>query len=115
MYKLVLFCTFENNMSYIAKISPNTSKINYTLTIAHFQCIFKIFLLFKKDKIIKYTDLFISHIKVMTYTNFYQYLLHQDQSKEFFSKSGYINRPHRSRLTARNLEATTLLLLLFSK
>ncbi|RNA30517.1 hypothetical protein BpHYR1_029217 [Brachionus plicatilis] len=33
----------------------------------------------------------------------------QDQLKEFFSKSGYINRPHRSRLTARNLEATTLL------
>ncbi|RNA31694.1 hypothetical protein BpHYR1_004626 [Brachionus plicatilis] len=40
---------------------------------------------------------------------FYQYLLHLDQLKEFFSKSGYINRPHRSRLTARNLEATTLL------
>ncbi|RMZ95518.1 hypothetical protein BpHYR1_045847 [Brachionus plicatilis] len=38
-----------------------------------------------------------------------QYQLHQDQLKEFFSKSGYINRPHRSRLTARNLEATTLL------
>ncbi|RNA35874.1 hypothetical protein BpHYR1_018616 [Brachionus plicatilis] len=41
--------------------------------------------------------------------NFYQYMLHQDQLKEFFSKSGYINRPDRSRLTARNLEATTLL------
>ncbi|RNA41472.1 hypothetical protein BpHYR1_010470 [Brachionus plicatilis] len=25
--------------------------------------------------------------------NFYQYLLHQDQLKELFSKSGYINRP----------------------
>ncbi|RNA30790.1 hypothetical protein BpHYR1_033126 [Brachionus plicatilis] len=41
--------------------------------------------------------------------NFYQYLLHLDQLKEFFSKSGYINRPHRLRLTVRNLEATTLL------
>ncbi|RNA35576.1 acid-sensing ion channel 1 isoform X2 [Brachionus plicatilis] len=47
---------------------------------------------------------------IMTCTKiFYQYLLHLDQLKEFFSKSGYINRPHRSRLTARNLEATTLL------
>ncbi|RNA26090.1 hypothetical protein BpHYR1_001067 [Brachionus plicatilis] len=44
--------------------------------------------------------LFISH------KNFYQYLLNQDQLKEFFSKSGFINRPHR--LTAKNLEATTL-------
>ncbi|RNA37399.1 transposable element Tcb1 transposase [Brachionus plicatilis] len=33
----------------------------------------------------------------------------RDQLKEFFSKSGYIYRPHRSRLTARNLEATFLL------
>ncbi|RNA35879.1 hypothetical protein BpHYR1_018622 [Brachionus plicatilis] len=32
-----------------------------------------------------------------------------DQLKEFFSKSGYIIRPHVSRFTARNLEATTLL------
>ncbi|RNA10618.1 hypothetical protein BpHYR1_024424 [Brachionus plicatilis] len=30
--------------------------------------------------------------------NFYQYLLHQDQLKELFSKSGYINRPHRKKL-----------------
>ncbi|RNA16312.1 hypothetical protein BpHYR1_028183 [Brachionus plicatilis] len=29
--------------------------------------------------------------------------------ERFFSKSGYINRPHMSRLTARNLEATTSL------
>ncbi|RNA04124.1 hypothetical protein BpHYR1_014467 [Brachionus plicatilis] len=40
--------------------------------------------------------------------NFYQYLLHQDIFN-FFSKSGYINRPLRARLTARNLEATNLL------
>ncbi|RNA33389.1 hypothetical protein BpHYR1_045185 [Brachionus plicatilis] len=29
--------------------------------------------------------------------------------ERIFSYSGYINTPHRSRLTARNLEATTLL------
>ena len=29
--------------------------------------------------------------------------------ERLFSKSGYINRTHRSRLTAKNLEATTLL------
>ncbi|RNA02255.1 hypothetical protein BpHYR1_019636 [Brachionus plicatilis] len=34
--------------------------------------------------------------------NFYQYLLHLDQLKD-------INRSHSSRLTARNLEANTLL------
>ncbi|RNA40454.1 hypothetical protein BpHYR1_013674 [Brachionus plicatilis] len=60
-----------------------------------------------------FPDLFISHIKVKVsydlHKNFYQYLLHQDQLKEFFSKSGHINKPHRSRLTARNLEITTLL------
>ncbi|RNA37994.1 hypothetical protein BpHYR1_052913 [Brachionus plicatilis] len=39
-----------------------------------------------------------------------KYQLHQDQLKEFFSKSCYINRPHRSRLTARNLEGNTLLI-----
>ncbi|RNA23076.1 hypothetical protein BpHYR1_030727 [Brachionus plicatilis] len=44
------------------------------------------------------------------FTDFYTcYLLHQDQLKDFFSKSGYINRPPRSRLIARNLEATSLL------
>ncbi|RNA07369.1 hypothetical protein BpHYR1_034010 [Brachionus plicatilis] len=64
-------------------------------------------------------DLFLSHSFSLSHTNlsqsydlrknFYQYLLHLDQLKEFFSKYGYINRPHRSRLTVRNLEATTLL------
>ncbi|RNA16261.1 hypothetical protein BpHYR1_040378 [Brachionus plicatilis] len=34
-----------------------------------------------------------------SHTIFYQYLLHLDQLKEFFSKFCYINRPHRSRLT----------------
>jgi hypothetical protein len=29
--------------------------------------------------------------------------------ERLFSYSGYINRPHRSRMTAKNLETTTLL------
>ncbi|RMZ93389.1 hypothetical protein BpHYR1_027295 [Brachionus plicatilis] len=45
--------------------------------------------------------------EISNHKNFSQFLLHLDQLKEFFSESGYINRPHRSRLTARNLEATT--------
>ncbi|RNA33516.1 hypothetical protein BpHYR1_008342 [Brachionus plicatilis] len=64
------------------------------------------------------SDLYKSHekksqiqkIQVLTLTLTDLYILHhQVQLSEYISYAGYINRPHRSRMTVKNLENTTLL------
>ncbi|RNA17157.1 hypothetical protein BpHYR1_004125 [Brachionus plicatilis] len=107
LYITDLFQSFYQNLREFTKILVNLREF-HDLTSRHF-------LNFNFNYLIYQTKNFNLNFNVFQkqnydlHKNFYQYLLHLDQLKEFFSKSGHINRPQRSRLTARNLEATILL------